>query len=65
MQHRHFVLIAQTIAELGRGAAPIPSAQQEMIAHHFAASLRSTNPRFDRERFIACALGAPVSGRDR
>lgn len=65
MQHRHFVLIAHTIADLGKGAAPIQRAQQEMLAHHFANALQATNPRFDRIRFVACAMGEPVSGRDR
>jgi len=34
------------------------------VANHFADKLADTNPRFDRARFIACAAGEPVTGRD-
>lgn len=60
MQHRHFVLIAQTIASLD-----VTDEQRASIADQFADSLRSTNPAFDRSRFVACALGTPANGRDR
>lgn len=62
-QHRHYVLIAQTIASL-----EIPETEysiRNMIADHFADALRGTNPQFDRSRFIAAALGNPSNGRDK
>lgn len=52
MEHRHFVKIAQTIADLD-----VTAEQRANIADQFADSLRS--------RFVACALGTPSNGRDR
>jgi hypothetical protein len=46
MQHRHFAVIAGIIAKIH------PRMRSE-IAWHFAGELRSTNPRFDQDRFLA------------
>lgn len=59
MQHRHFATIATIIREMGEGAMPLDRASREMISHRFADRLRSTNPRFDRRRFLlACGVDA-------
>lgn len=58
LQHRHFVLIAATIASLP------DFCNRSVVAQHFASQLAMTNPRFDRARFLACAMGEPVTGRD-
>jgi hypothetical protein len=51
---KDFQLIADTIRyNLGPPC-------RERAAEAFADALRSTNPRFDRERFLrACGVGAP------
>lgn len=59
MQHRHFVLIADTIAR-----TELTIEARDMVAREFADALRGTNPRFDRERFLAAATGAPQTRRD-
>jgi hypothetical protein len=61
-QHRHYVRIAETIASI-RGK--FGSDDTRIIAEHFADALRSTNPKFDRQRFISAAMGKPSNGRDR
>lgn len=59
MQHRHFATIATIIREMSEGAMPIERATQEMLSHRFAERLHSTNPRFDRRRFLlACGVSA-------
>lgn len=58
LQHRHFVLIAETIANLPEAC------NRSVVAIAFADKLACTNPRFDRERFLACAMGNPCTGRD-
>lgn len=63
LQHRHFVLIAETIASL-RDYPGMTHDAHIVITDAFAKALRNTNPRFDDVRFIACAMGNPVSGRD-
>lgn len=51
MQHRHFATVATIIREM-----PADVYGPEQVAEIFAARLRSTNPNFDRERFLrACA----------
>lgn len=50
MQHRHFATVAAIIKDFG-----YPQ-ERRRIAEHFARELASTNPRFDRERFIAACL---------
>lgn len=50
LQHRHFAFIAAVIAD-------IPDHGQRCdMALHFGAALRSTNPKFDLDRFILAAL---------
>jgi len=57
MQHRHFATIATIIREMpdheihndGTEIVYTPSE----IAEYFADRLAETNPRFDRERFLA------------
>lgn len=57
LEHRHFSFIAATIAALP-DHAPTLRAQKTSIAHAFADACRATNPRFDRDRFLAaCDLG--------
>jgi hypothetical protein len=54
MEHRHFAAIAAVIRDMG--TAPVDSWTQTQIAGQFAAALRSTNPRFDRDRFMRACL---------
>jgi hypothetical protein len=63
LQYRHFVLIANLLndARLMVGACPDTVAATVTL---FANQLADTNPRFDRSRFIQCAMGNPCSGRD-
>lgn len=55
MQHRHFA----TIATIIRSMAKVPNQThgfidvREDVAEHFADHLALTNPKFDRDRFIA------------
>ncbi|HEV2816145.1 MAG TPA: hypothetical protein VGW40_02840 [Allosphingosinicella sp.] len=50
MSRKDFELIAATIRRMPSETAP-------SAAEHFADALRSTNPRFDRARFIrACGV---------
>ena len=56
-EHRHFTKIAEIIAEL-------PEEQRDDIANHFAFALRSTNPKFDYDRFETAARGKAINGRD-
>lgn len=52
MEHRHFAVVADI---LRRYHAPADPARKAHIIEHFADELASTNPRFDRNRFIrAC-----------
>lgn len=61
MQHRHFKAIAATIASF-----PFNHQYERLqMANHFADSLAGTNPKFDRERFVAAATGNPMNGRDK
>ncbi len=46
MEHRHFATVAAIIAELG-------GKERRAMANLFADRLRNTNPRFDRQRFLA------------
>jgi hypothetical protein len=45
LEHRHFAMIARIIATM-------PAKDRDNAAVHFAVHLRSTNPRFDYERFL-------------
>lgn len=56
-EHRHFSAMASIIADL-------PEAMRDDVANHFAFALRSSNPRFDYDRFEAAARGQPATGRD-
>jgi len=56
MEHRHFAFIAATIAAMP-DFAPSLRAQKESVTSAFADALAKTNPRFDRDRFIAAAKG--------
>lgn len=50
MTRRDFELITKTIRDLPPPARPL-------VAWRFAEALRSTNPRFDAERFLkACGV---------
>lgn len=52
MQHRHFAVIADIISNLPHGAKI-----RRQVAEHFADELASTNPKFNRRRFLqACDL---------
>lgn len=54
MQHRHFAVIAGIIAGMQGDWSKQAHAH---IAHRFANELASTNPRFDRARFLkACGV---------
>jgi len=54
LEHRHFATVAAIIRDM-RGNLDLRFSQGEVdrVAEHFAAELRSTNPRFDRKRFLA------------
>jgi hypothetical protein len=57
LQHRHFATIATIIADQRRGALPRSKADIDSWAYTFANELASTNPRFDRARFLsACGV---------
>lgn len=60
MEHRHFATIATFIRELDSGLIPCSTdATRKHMAEYFANRLRSTNPRFDRRRFLlACGVDA-------
>lgn len=53
MEHRHFAAIAAMLRNMPRGAFPADGPAYETIVNHFANELRATNPRFDRQRFMA------------
>lgn len=52
MTRRDFQLIAGVLAETRN----IEETSRELYAAAFADALKSTNERFDRERFIAAAM---------
>jgi hypothetical protein len=67
--HKDYVLIAETIASLSIPDAIRPGSVGETvtrlrIAEAFADALQGTNPAFDRDRFISCAFGRPMTRRD-
>lgn len=54
LEHRHFAFIAATIARMPDHAASLRT-QKRSCALAFAAACATTNPRFDRARFLkAC-----------
>ena len=53
MQHRHFATVAAIIAAMRE--AGFTNRTQTDVAEYFAMNLASSNPRFDRLRFLrAC-----------
>ena len=61
MTRKDFELIADTIRNLRDASyeSGVNELQREMIAKQFAAALRSTNPNFNRDRFVrACGVEA-------
>lgn len=66
MEHRHFVMIAATIAKMKKPHGETLSEDDRMnIACEFGHALAETNPRFDFGRFIRAAMGNPDNGRDK
>lgn len=56
LEHRHFAFIAATIAAMP-DHAPNLRAQKASTANAFANACATTNPKFNRDRFIAaCQL---------
>ena len=49
MQHRHFTTIAKILDD----ARFLDGPTRTTICEHFADELECTNPKFDRERFLA------------
>lgn len=57
MQRAHFQLIADVLKGVKGFYPPVGEAQHENIAEAFADRLRSTNPNFNRSRFLeACGV---------
>lgn len=56
MERRHYELIARTIMDICvMSEGEISPRNRTLIARSFAQTLRATNPRFDKERFLkAC-----------
>lgn len=55
---KFFQLVADVVLDL-----PVDEKTREMIAERFADALRTTNPRFDRGRFVyAATVGKRVRG---
>lgn len=56
-QHRHFAMIAAIIRDMARVPGNEDWEGHAFVARHFATELASTNPRFDRDRFLrACGV---------
>lgn len=53
LQHRHFATIAAILADLDGENSGVSRGQHRDICEHFADHLAETNPRFDRDRFLA------------
>ena len=57
MQHRHFSTVAAILADLNAENAGVSIGQHRDICEYFADELATTNPRFDRDRFLkACGI---------
>lgn len=52
LQHRHFAVIAAALAD-SKPTQPEMMAQWQSTVNSFIAICRSSNPRFDQQRFIA------------
>lgn len=59
MQRRHFELIANTIRDLD-----IPWRERAKVTTAFCNALSSTNPQFNRERFIMACEPDGITGED-
>lgn len=59
MSRKDFNLIASTIAE-----CELTYEQRDSLAREFANKLASTNPNFNRSRFIAACHNSLVQSRD-
>ena len=53
MTRMHYVFIASILSDLG---ADLNVADLRTIVFRFANALGSTNPRFDRDRFVRASL---------
>lgn len=62
-EHRHYVEIARIIAAMPAFAASLRT-QRDSVISTFASELANSNPLFDRDRFVAAAMGTPT-GRDK
>lgn len=59
MTRKDFVLIASTVASL-----PVNKETRKAIARDFAIALETTNPAFDRDRFVtACMDGTDIGNK--
>lgn len=58
-QHRHYAEIAKLLADA--------DSRDDLLAikSAFAILFQRDNSRFDRDRFMAAANGAPVNGKDK
>jgi hypothetical protein len=63
MSRKDFVLLAQTIRELPsfETTQDADVVRFAAIVERFASALASTNPRFDRQRFMAACNGKQAS----
>ena len=53
LQHRHFAFIAEVLSRLNTQTGY----DREFLADHFADACATTNPRFDRQRFLNAVRG--------
>lgn len=58
-QHRHYKLLADTIATIDDDVL------RARVAILFAERLLYTNPKYSPTRFYAAAVGTPSNGRDK
>lgn len=56
MTRKDFVLIAQAVHEIVLDRPTSPTAALEYVAISLADALETTNPAFDRKRFLEAAL---------
>ena len=65
-QHRHYRKIAAEIAaQRNLDVAGNGTISFDRLAAVLATMFAADNGRFDRERFLAVAMGAPINGRDK
>lgn len=53
MEHRHFATVAAILKNMRNTVPDISEDMHDTIATEFAHELASTNPKFDRKRFLA------------